>query len=289
MESRFTVNFFKKAITFTVIGLIVALVVTVVAFGMQLGSLKDNNASLLEKVQTYSGVESPSASMEYQKKYKELYVERDNVSYQAEKDTVYLTFDDGPSSKTLEVLDILKKAKVKATFFMVYRGGDEAKEIIQRVIDEGHTIGIHSYTHDYEKIYASVDAYLDDFNKLWSYLKEEFDYECKVFRFPGGSINTYNLNVYNRIAPEMYRRGFTFYDWNASAEDAASGYVGAGQIERSIVKAVRRNDSSIVLMHDSADKSSTVAALSKIIKTLKSDGYSFKTLNNSVTPMTFIN
>lgn len=289
MESRFTVQFFKRVITFTVIGIIVALLVTVIAFGMQLGSLKENSDPLTEKAENYASSELPKASMDYQEKYEDLYVERDKVANKSEKNTVYLTFDDGPSAKTLEVLDVLKEHKIKATFFMVYRGGDESKEITQRVIDEGHTIGIHSYSHDYEKIYASVDAYLKDFDKLWSYLKDEFGYECKVFRFPGGSINTYNLNVYNRIAPEMYRRGFTFYDWNASAEDATAGQVGAREIERAIIKEVRRNDSSIVLMHDSADKDSTVSSLSKIIGTLKSDGYTFKTLNNSVAPLTFIN
>lgn len=289
MSSRFTVKFFKRVITFTVMGLIVALAVTVIAFGVQLGNLKDNNASLQKKVENLGGSKVSKASMEYQEKYKELYVERNKVSSDSEKNTVYLTFDDGPSAKTLDILDVLKKNNIKATFFIVYRGGTEAKTIIQRIIDEGHTIGIHSYSHDYEKIYASVDAYLSDFYRLWSYLKEEFDYECKVFRFPGGSINTYNLNVYDQIVPEMYRRGFTFYDWNASAEDASSAQVSAKTIERSIISEVHRNESSVVLMHDSEGKDSTVSALSKIIKNLKADGYAFKTLDNSVAPMTFIN
>lgn len=287
MESRFTVKFFKRVITFAVIGLISALVVTVIVFGARLGTLKDNQESLLKQVEKGGDNQIETATMKYQKEYPQMYVERDEVSSEKERNTVYLTFDDGPSSKTLEVLDILKRNNIKATFFMVYEDSYESKEIIQRVIDEGHTIGIHSYSHNYEKIYASVDAYLEDFHKLWSYLKDEFGYECKIFRFPGGSINTYNLNVYNRIIPEMYRRGFTFYDWNASAQDAISGHIGADEIERSIVKEVRRNEGSIILMHDSEGKNATVTALTKIIKTLKADGYVFKTLNNSVAPVTF--
>ncbi|MGF6377058.1 peptidoglycan/xylan/chitin deacetylase (PgdA/CDA1 family) [Clostridiales Family XIII bacterium PM5-7] len=289
MDSRFTVKFFKRVITFTVIGIILALAVTVIAFGMQLSGLKENQKSLLEQLETNGSGELPNASTTYQKKYKKMFVKREKVADTAEKNTVYLTFDDGPSSNTIKVLDVLKKHDIKATFFVVYQGGEQSQKILQRIIDEGHTIGIHSYSHDYEKIYQSVDAYLKDFYRLWSYIDEEFGYQCKVFRFPGGSINTYNLNVYDLIAPEMYRRGFTFYDWNVSAEDATSNHVSASSIESAIVAGVRRNESSVVLMHDSVGMDATVAALPKVIKRLKADGYAFKTLDNSVMPLTFMN
>ena len=134
-----------------------------------------------------------------------------------------------------------------------------------------------------------MDSYLDDYQKMWSYLKDNFDYEAKIFRFPGGSINMYNLDVYDKIAPEMLRRGFRYYDWNVSAEDASFDKRNKNEIVTTIIPEVKMYDKSIVLFHDSSDKDSTVAALPTIIKKLKAAGYTFKALDNSVEPITFTN
>lgn len=291
MNQRFTVKFFKRVITFTVLGIIAALSVTVICFGVQISRLNAKlSTSAIYAASDQEGAEKQNQSFDYQSKYPELYVERSKTTAAKEKKVVYLTFDDGPSpGYTKRVLDILKKYDVKATFFIVRSNTPGTEKLIQRMIDEGHVIGIHSYTHDYKKIYASVDNYLEDFNKLWTYLRKDFNYEAKIFRFPGGSINTYNLSTYHKIIPEMYRRGFTFFDWNTSAEDATIEKLTKEEIINDVINQVHCNDESIVLMHDSAEKKTTVSALPEIIKKLKREGYTFKVLDESVRPVTFCN
>lgn len=135
--------------------------------------------------------------------------------------TMYLTFDDGPSGEnTSSILDALKERNIKATFFLVGENVENHPEIAKRIVAEGHTIGIHCYSHDYEALYKSVDAYLADFEKAKSVVYEVTGVESKLFRFPGGSINSYNKKVYKEIAEAMTQKGYIYYDWNASLEDA---------------------------------------------------------------------
>lgn len=233
-------------------------------------------------------VEVDENALSYQEKYPSLYIEGDFAQTEVKSKIVYLTFDDGPSvACTTKILDILKENDIKATFFLVGKITEEKKEIVQRIIDEGHTIGIHSYSHDYETIYQSVDAYLADFEKLWTQLYEEFSYKAEIYRFPGGSVNSYNYTVCHQIIAEMYRRGFVYFDWNASAEDASSRTPSSNTIENRILRGVRRADRSIVLMHDSEKMTNTVEALPRVISELKEDGYSFDKLDRTVKTISF--
>jgi len=135
--------------------------------------------------------------------------------------TMYLTFDDGPYvENTARVLDVLKARGIKATFFLVGENVEKNPEMAKRIAEEGHTIGIHCYSHDYKTIYQSVDSYVQDFEKAYQVIKETTGVEAKFFRFPGGSVNAYNKKVCKEIAEEMTARGFIYYDWNASMEDA---------------------------------------------------------------------
>ncbi len=135
--------------------------------------------------------------------------------------TMYLTFDDGPYvENTARVLDVLKARGIKATFFLVGENVEKNPEMAKRIAEEGHTIGIHCYSHDYKTIYQSVDSYVQDFEKAYQVIKETTGVEAKFFRFPGGSVNAYNKKVCKEIAEEMTARGFIYYDWNASLEDA---------------------------------------------------------------------
>lgn len=137
--------------------------------------------------------------------------------------TMYLTFDDGPSEEnTAAVLDILQERGIRATFFVVGENVRRHPEIARRIVDEGHTIGIHCNRHEYEEVYASVDAYLADFQEAYDAVYEVTGVEVQLFRFPGGSINAYNADIHEDIIRTMTERGFIYFDWNASLEDAVS-------------------------------------------------------------------
>ena len=112
----------------------------------------------------------------------------------------------------------MKARGIKATFFLVGENVEKNPEMAKRIAEEGHTIGIHCYSHDYKTIYQSVDSYVQDFEKAYQVIKETTGVEAKFFRFPGGS--AYNKKVCKEIAEEMTARGFIYYDWNASMEDA---------------------------------------------------------------------
>lgn len=127
---------------------------------------------------------------------------------------VYLTFDDGPSARTDEILEILDKYGVKATFFVVGANEEGDLERMQKIVAAGHTLAIHSYSHDYKKIYASVEAYLEDFNQMFCQIYEATGVKPQIFRFPGGSVNSYNVGIHQQLIAEMTRRGFVYFDWN---------------------------------------------------------------------------
>jgi len=137
--------------------------------------------------------------------------------------TMYLTFDDGPSEEnTNAVLDILKERNIKATFFVVGENVEKHPEVARRIVEEGHTIGIHCYQHDYETLYDSADSYMEDFQKAYDIVYEVTGVKVKLFRFPGGSVNSYNKKVNEEIIRRMTEKGYIYFDWNASLEDAVT-------------------------------------------------------------------
>lgn len=228
------------------------------------------------------------SSAEYTKLYPDLYAENSNQGFKEDNGTIYLTFDDGPSKNTMDILNILDKYDIKATFF--FNGGtDEASvERMKAVADAGHTIGLHSISHDYKKIYESVESYLDDFYDTYTCVYEATGVKPQVFRFPGGSINNYNRFVYMQIIAEMTRRGFVYYDWNVSGEDAVHG-ADWTSIYNNLMTGINNNsaDRAIVLLHDSSDKYATVTVLDDVIVELLGDGYHFDKIDPSVKPITF--
>ena len=304
-----TVRQWKRIIFFTVVALIIGLVVALVATRAKYREFFDEHGEIitfLEETQAAGEISSEDiikigkelkASVgqqhpEYQTKYKDLYVDNDFVyddtAEEGNNKKVYLTFDDGPSTENTEkILKILKKYDVKATFFVIYRNSDEEKELYRRIIEEGHTIGIHSASHNYEKIYESVEAYLEDFNKLSKHIEELTGVKPEIFRFPGGSVNSYNGAIYEQIISEMTRRGYTYYDWDVSSGDASYGTASANWITNNVVNGVRKSKTNIVLMHDTNAKDTTVQALPKIIQKLKKKGYTFEKLTKDVKPVTF--
>ena len=197
---------------------------------------------------------------------------------QADDKVVYLTLDDGPSKNTQAVLDILDKYNAKATFF-VTGAMPEYKDMIKKAYDKGHTIGMHTYSHDYAKVYASVDAYFQDLDQIGQLVKEEIGYVPCFIRFPGGSSNTisasYTKGIMTTLTQEVQARGYQYYDWNGSSGDGA-----VRTTEQLVDQATSFHDNNIILLsHDSETKDTTVEALPKIIEYYQSQGYVFKALD----------
>lgn len=231
---------------------------------------------------------SGSPDEPYMDLYPELYAENPPASYKEDNGTIYLTFDDGPSDRTPDILEILGRYDIKATFFVCAGNDEKEQELMRQIAEAGHTIGIHSISHDYEKIYSSVESYLDDFYETYMSVYNATGVKPQIFRFPGGSINNYNRFTYMQIIAEMTRRGFVYYDWNVSGEDAVKG-ADWTSIYNNILSGIERNtsDRSVVLLHDSQSKEDTVYVLEDVIEELLADGYSFDKLDNTVRPPTF--
>ena len=202
-----------------------------------------------------------------------------------EEGAVYLTFDDGPSQNTYTVLSLLRKYDVKATFFVVPRRTDECYALLRAIVNEGHSIGVHSATHDYEKIYASVEAYLDDFYEAWDIIYDATGVRTPLFRFPGGSVNDYNGDTRDAIIEEMTRRGFRYFDWNVDSNDA--GGASWSDMYNSVPRDIAQNYRSVVLMHDSAPRENTVYVLEDILKVLVGESYKLDKINENTMPVQF--
>ncbi|MBQ9989940.1 MAG: polysaccharide deacetylase [Lachnospiraceae bacterium] len=193
----------------------------------------------------------------------------------------YLTFDDGPSSNTEKILDILEKHHAKATFFVVGEGLTEKnRPVLERMKAEGHSIGLHAYSHVYEQLYASPESLLADYEQLFITLKEDYGIETALFRFPGGSASSYlkaNRKVY---LEELEKRGFSCFDWQVSGEDAVAEPT-VYSIQQNIFQHVFAYDTPIILLHDGRGREVTVEALPGILERLKEEGYRFDTLEHA--------
>lgn len=223
----------------------------------------------------------------YQDLHPELYAPPHDWNSVVEEKVVYLTFDDGPSARTPEILEILDRYGVKATFFAVGPDTEQARRWMRDIVAAGHTLGIHSYTHDYDKIYASVEAYLDDFTRMYHLILEATGTAPRIFRFPGGSVNAHNGAIYQEISGEMIRRGFVYYDWNRQNGDAVRRPPSAGVLARNALDKLGSSSRVIVLMHDSNIHVNTVAALPAIIEGYQNAGYTLKALTPEVKPIIY--
>ena len=224
----------------------------------------------------------------YQKKYPDLYVtDRPKMHVLDDSDkVVYLTFDDGPSDLTAPLLDVLKKYNAKATFFDCCQSDYQKSfaPMMKRCVDEGHTVAVHTYSHKMKEVYASVEDYLDDFYKMYTFIEETTGKKpANFFRFPGGSQNGYNQGVYKDIIKEMTRRGFIYYDWDGDSGDASGNNVSGATIYANSMDAIHKG-CNIILMHNIFGKETTLEQVGKIISTAQKEGYVFKALDGTLDP-----
>lgn len=187
---------------------------------------------------------------------------------------VYLTFDDGPSDRvTPKILDILAEENIKATFFIIGKQAVTRQNIVKRAHDEGHTIAIHSYTHDYGEIYASPENLIKDIDLCNEVIRMITGEYTDLYRFPGGS---YNLS--EPLITAVTTHGLRYVDWNASVRDAEIYHATPAQLYKAAISTSAQSDRVILLAHDSTSKSTTVDALKDIIGYFKAKGFVFKAL-----------
>lgn len=199
------------------------------------------------------------------------------------KSIAYLTFDDGPSSITNSVLDILKKYNVKATFFVI-NSGSYNKTTLQREVNEGHIIGLHAYDHNYAIAYKDDNSYLDGIDKLRAKVKADTGFDSHYIRFPGGSSNTiskrYSKGIMSRITKTAKQRGYKYYDWNVDDDDAGRART-ADDCYNNVVRELRPNRSNIVLMHDFGTNKKILEALPRIIEYCQKNGYTMLPIDDN--------
>lgn len=229
--------------------------------------------------------DSSADTDKYTTLYPDLYAEKYDGEFEDSKNTVYLTFDDGPSVLTENLLYYLRQENVKATFFVVPERTEYCYSLLKEISDAGHTIGIHSASHDYEKIYASVDAFLADFKEAYDIVLEATGKAPDIYRFPGGSVNDYNTDTRDDIIAEMARRGFTYFDWNVDSNDW-QGY-GWTTLYTNVLADAQEFSTPVILFHNTGDRDNTVLVIEDIIKALKDKGYKFGSLSHKTEPIQF--
>ena len=185
---------------------------------------------------------------------------------------VYLTFDDGPSSNTAAILDVLQEYDVKATFFVIGKTQPQYAALYQRIVDEGHTLGMHSFSHKYDEIYASEEAFWEDLYRLQEFLYDTTEVWPRFYRFPGGSSNQVSSIDIGALAGELTQQDIYYLDWNVSGGDATNKKLTPRQIADNVVRDVKKYKTAVVLLHDTNDKTATVEALPLMIEQLRESG-----------------
>ncbi|ASQ47733.1 MAG: polysaccharide deacetylase [Leptotrichia sp.] len=213
---------------------------------------------------------------ELTKKNEELTAKYEQMKKDGKIKIVHLTFDDGPSNNTEKILEILKRNNIKATFFVIGHNQNKYKEII----DAGHAIGLHSYTHDYKYIYANEHNFFEDLYRLRDAVKAKTGKDVRITRFPGGSSNAIaSKALKQQIITRMAREGYIYHDWNCDSTDASGNGV---PVQKLIKYGICTNHPEIdVLMHDTNVKGTTVQALQTIIDGYRKAGYSFEVITPS--------
>ena len=271
----------KKVILGTIVLAILMPLLACIVLSVRVFQLKKQVAALKEQIpvenpeQEDSGVYETTKVEESVRETETEPEEPEPAKNDPENDSgrkVYLTFDDGPSSNTDEILDILKEYDVKATFFVVGKTDERSVKAYQRIVDEGHTLAMHSYSHQYDEIYESKEAFAKDLNSLQEYLYEITGVWPRIYRFPGGSSNTVSKVDMQELIKYLTDIGITYFDWNVASGDAVSRTLPAETIVNNCLSGIEKQKESVILMHDASNKGTTVEALPQIIEAVQERG-----------------
>lgn len=198
---------------------------------------------------------------------------------------VYLTFDDGPSSHTEEILDILSDYDEKATFFVTGKTDAHSLEMYRRIIAEGHTLGMHSYSHKYNELYESLESFKLDYNKLSDLLYDTTGVRPVYYRFPGGSSNTVSSVDMKDLIAYFNKEGIVYFDWNVINGDATGRKLSDQEMVRNVMDGVAAHTSSIVLMHDAGGNEATARILPEILKELQAQYVTMLPITENTKPV----
>lgn len=292
-KRRKRINFYKKLIIVVfIISILIPMIICVILL-RKVNQLEDRidkltvqqEASAKEKpkldpVLVYASEMETTVDMQEQNQ-----IDSPEGDQQETRKKVYLTFDDGPSPYTNEILDVLKQYDIKATFFVVGKSDATSVAAYQRIVDEGHTLGMHSYSHVYQEIYASPEAFVEDMEKLQSYLYSLTGISAKYYRFPGGSSNTISKVRMQEFIRCLHERGIEYYDWNVTNGDAEGRLPSEQDMVNYVMRDVTLFDNSVILMHDSGDKHRTVEVLPTIIEKLIELDYEILPIDETVPPV----
>lgn len=192
-----------------------------------------------------------------------------------QKKYVYLTFDDGPDPKTTpQILDILKKENVKATFFVIGQNITYYKKTFNRIVNENHTLGLHSYTHDLKEVYKSDSSFINEMTKSRKLIKSLTGKDINILRFPGGT--------YKRMTPSLKSKlqnmNYKIYDWHSSVDDGMKPRTAPDDLVKNALSYKPKGNHIIVLLHSRPNNQTTADALPKLINYYKTNGYEFRTI-----------
>lgn len=252
------------------------LIMLIGVFSLLFASCSSNDTKTEEAVATSSN----NANEVEAEAEKDVLVKEKKV-YESDQKVAFLTFDDGPSKNTEKILDILKNEGVKATFFVNGHEDEFAKKMYKRIVDEGHTLANHTYSHSYKDVYKSQESFIKDIDKLNEYVESMVNVKMDIIRFPGGSNNHINRkyagvsdnSFMEGLAQRMEDEGYTYFDWTVDSTDASKAKQSVEKIKSSTISEALSQKYPIVLFHDAPAKTTTVEALPEIIKALKENGY----------------
>lgn len=281
-----SVAFYKRLIIFTSLSIIIVIACLLAFFVGNKLNLWDKEPMAEKVVPAVSKIVAEQATktaIEEEKVATNTAIS--NKETEIEGKVVYLTFDDGSSENTLQILQILKENDIKASFF--FNTSEQTPDsIIKEAYDNGHAVGVLTSTnYNYNAIYSSVDNYMKDFDKSYNRIYQITGKKPDILRFPGGSINGYNKDDYKALIEQIVSRGLVYFDWNVCADDG-SGKTSKESMVINATKLPNRADKCIVLMHDNGNDS-TCEALKEIIQFYKDNGYNFQKLTADVKPITF--
>ncbi|MEE3480399.1 MAG: polysaccharide deacetylase family protein [Lachnospiraceae bacterium] len=275
-DKRKRVHRMKMAIVYFLIIYIIVSIVAIALLGISVFSLQRELKSLGQKVSTLETSKAEAAAQEADMDSGTLVADtktaEENLAGEDDILKVYLTFDDGPSTNTDKILDILDDYGVKATFFVTGKTDDASKAAMKRIVDEGHTIGMHSFSHDYSQIYSSEAAFEADFTQIQNLIYDTTGVDCFYYRFPGGSSNKVSNTDMAEFIKFLNSQNVTYYDWNVANGDATTQAYTTDDLIENVMSDVVKYKTSVVLMHDAADKGKTVESLPTLIQDLQAKG-----------------